>query len=302
MITLASAQILGLVVAFLSIIPAALLLRQFLKTKIRDYLIFCIFFLDGFVVLTLDVIAGVTKDLILIKAHHISIDLIYVILILHATRIIWKKTPVIIYAITFVWFFSLMGMTLLWTLTAPVKSGNWLGIASFPISYSSYAFSDTGTGVAAALKVGSMIIYGTQFRIFGDAFRLWAVGLLLYAYITAQPLNPTPKILKAKKIWIIVWVMILVHAIVLFPPFGGYAIFATVVGLVLIIAGILITYIALFIPEAILISRVQVQRVFELYEKLQKASNEEEIEKLQIESLMLYLKSVKNALKDESQD
>lgn len=39
MYQLLPAQILGLVVAVLSIIPAVLLLRQFFKTKIRDYLI-----------------------------------------------------------------------------------------------------------------------------------------------------------------------------------------------------------------------------------------------------------------------
>ncbi len=301
MINLLPAQILGLVVAFLSIIPAVLLLRQFIKTKIRDYFLFFLFFIDAFVVLTLDVIAGVTKDLLLIQMHHISIDLIYVLLVIHATRIIWKNTPILVLAVTFVWFFGLMIMTLMWSITNPVHYGNWLGIAHFPVSFSSYAFADTGAiGVAAALKFGNTIIYGTQFRVFGDLFRIYAVGFLLYAYITAQPLNPTKEILKAKKIWIVVWVLLLIHAIVLFPPFGDTAL-ATLVGLSLIVAGILITYITLFIPEAILISRVQVQRVFDLYEKLEKASNEEEIEKLQIESLMLYLKSVKSALKEETQ-
>ena len=301
MADLIASQILGLIVGFLALIPAGLLLRQFLKTKIRDYALFFLFFLDAFLTLTLDVVAGYTKALLFIQLHHITIDLIYVILILHATRIIWKKTPIAISVITIVWFFALFIMTLLWQITPAVTSGNWLGIPNFPISFSDYAFLADGVtpNVAAALVFNNMIIYGTQFRIFGDLFRIFAVGLLLYAYITAQPLNPTPKILRAKKIWIVVWIMLLLHAIVLFPPFGATAL-ANLVGLILIIAGILITYIALFIPEAILISRVQVQRVFDLYSKLQKASSDEEIEKLQIESLMLYLKSVKNALKDDT--
>ena len=300
MIDLLPAQILGLGVAVLSIIPAVLLLHQFQKTKIRDYFLFFLFFADAFVVLTLDVIAGLTKNLFLIQMHHISIDIVYVILTIHATRIIWKDTPALIMVITFVWFFSLAIMTLLWKITPPVTSGNWLGIHDFPISFSSYAFSDSGVpNVAAALSINGMIIYGTQFRIFGDLFRIFAVGLLLIAYTTSEPINPTEKILRAKRIWIVVWTLLLVHAIVLFPPFGSTAL-ASLVGWSLIIAGFLITYISLFIPEAILISRVQVQRLFELYEKLEKASNEEEIEKLQIESLMLYLKSVKDALKDDS--
>lgn len=297
MVDLIASQILGLLVGFLALIPSAILLRQFLKTKIRDYFLFFLFFVDAFVTLTLDVIAGYTRELIFIQLHHITIDIIYVLLTIHATRIIWKKVPAIVLGITFVWFFSLMIMTLMWHITPSVTSGNWLGIANFPISFSDYAFAPSN--VAAALTVGNIIIYGTQFRIFGDLFRIFGVGLVLYAYITAEPLSPTPKILKAKKLWITVWIMMLLHAIVLFPPFGATAL-ANLVGLILIVAGILITYISLFIPEAILISRVQVQRVFDLYDKLQKTSNEEEIEKLQIESLMLYLKSVKNALKEES--
>lgn len=299
MIDLIPAQILGLGVAVLSIIPAFLLLRQYFKTKIRDYFLFFLFFADAFVVLTLDVIAGATRILFLIQLHHISIDFIYVVLVMHASRIIWKKTPKIILGITFVWFFSLMALTLSWQIVNPVHSGDWLGFLNFPVSYSSYAF--TIPGVAADVTFGNIIIYGTQFRIFGDLFRIYAVGLLLYAYITAQPLSPTKKILQAKKIWIVVWALLLVHATVLFPPFGETEL-GTLVGLSLIIAGFLITYISLFIPEAILISRVQVQRIFDLYDKVDKSSDEDEIEKIHIDSLMNYLKSVKTALNDESDD
>lgn len=300
MADLVISQILGLIVGFLALIPAGLLLRQFLKTKIRDYFLFFLFFADAFLTLTLDVVAGYTKILYIIELNHITIDIIYLLLTIHATRIIWKSTPKPVLVVTFVWFFALMFMTLMWAKIPAVNSGNWLGIPNFPISFSDYAFTASGQPyLAAGLVYNGIIIYGTQFRIFGDLFRIYAVGFLLYAYITAKPLNPTPRILTAKKIWIVVWIMLLLHAIVLFPPFGASGL-ANLVGFILIIAGALITYIAIFIPEAILISRVQVQRIFDLYDKLQKASSDEEIEKLQIESLMMYLKSVKSALKDES--
>ena len=78
---------LGKIVPKVALIPAFLLFRQYFKTKYPDYLIFAVFFLDAFVVLILDPIAGVTNILLAYQLHHISIDIAYLLLFIHASRL-----------------------------------------------------------------------------------------------------------------------------------------------------------------------------------------------------------------------
>ena len=93
MIELTSDQMMGLFLAFIGIFPSIFLLRLYLETKITDYLLFGLFFLDGIAVLILDPLAGIENQLIFYQAHHICIDTAFLILFIHACRMIWKKIP-----------------------------------------------------------------------------------------------------------------------------------------------------------------------------------------------------------------
>ena len=283
-------QQLGVIVAFVALIPAILLFRQYFKTRLPDYLLFAIFFVDGSLTLILDPIAGVTNILIAYQLHHLTIDLAYLLLFIHGSRIIWKKVPRPLLVVTVVWYAALFIMTALWQPMTQPATATFFWIANIPHTFSTYYPAGAG------LTLNGVIIYSTAYRYWGELFRVYVIAILLYAYINVVPVNRTPRILRAKKIWISVWFVFLLDALTLFPILYEFNQF---ISLILLIAGALMTYIAVFIPEAMVISKVQAQRAFNLYDRLQKASNEEEIEKLQIESLVMYLKTVKTALQEE---
>ena len=251
-------QWIGIFVAILALIPAVILLNYYSKTHFIDYFLFGLFFLCGAVVLIADPLDGLTNILIFYQIHHISIDTGYLLLFLHAIRMRWRRTPRTLLVIGIGWYILLFIMTSSWQLMiqpAYAQVVFWY----LPHTFSSYF------PYGAGLKINGIIIYSTAFRYWGELYRLYAIGVLLYAYITVKPILYSEKIFLARKLWIGVWFCMLLHAISLFPWFD----FTQVVDIFLFIAGLIFAFISIRIPEAILISESQLLRVKKLYDKIE---------------------------------
>ena len=116
MIELTLNQIMGLFLAFIGIFPSLTLFRLYFQTKITDYFLFGLFFVDGILVLILDPLAGYMNVLILYQLHHISIDTAFLILFIHACRMIWKNVPILVLVVGIGYYLILFTMTVLWQL------------------------------------------------------------------------------------------------------------------------------------------------------------------------------------------
>ncbi len=256
MISLTPDQLMGLFLAFIGIFPSILLIRLYFKTKITDYLLFGLFFIDGILVLILDPLAGLTNELILFQLHHISIDTAFFILFIHASRMIWKKTPKIVFATGLGYYLILFIMTALWRLSIQPPTADVLFI-TLPHSYSTYFPKGAG------LVINGVIIYSTAYRYIGEFYRLFSLSFLFYAYyFKTKPFinEEDSKIKNVRRIWLLVWSLFLLHTLSLFPWFPfPYE------GIYLVIAAILIFYITFFLPEGLLLSSVQLTRILPLY-------------------------------------
>lgn len=288
MILVTSDQLMGLFLAFIGIFPSILLIKLYFKTKISDYLLFGLFFITGIGVLILDPIAGITNELIFYQLHHILIDTAFLILFIHACRMIWKKIPKYILVSGIGYYLVLFILTSLWQVMTQPPTAVVIFI-TLPHSYSTYYPAGAG------LRINGVIIYSTAFRYLGECYRLFSLSFLFYAYYfkTKTVANEgDEKTRNVRRIWLLVWLLFLIHTFSLFPWFPfSYE------GVYLVIAAILIFYITFFLPEGLLLSQVQLTRILPLYHFIIQQS-EKNPSNSTVDSIRKYL-SLINDIDDE---
>lgn len=303
MIDITINQLLGLILAIIGIYPSILLIRLYFNTRITDYLLFGLFFLDGIAVLILDPIAGITNNLIFFQLHHISIDTAYLILFIHACRMTWKRIPRTILFMGVGYYVLLFIMTLSWHVFTQPSYATVIFLY-LPHSYSTYFPRGAG------LTFNGVIIYSSGFRYIGEFYRIFSLSFLFYAYYfktrrLAKDDTYDNKIKKARKIWLVIWTLFFLQALFLFPwielldPFIHGSVFETIlnifnlfIGIFLVVAGILLFYISFFLPEGLLLSNVQITRIIPLYGYIQEQT--EKTHNSTIETLEDYLTVLKN--------
>lgn len=249
-------QFIGIFVGITALLPSWLLTKKYLNSGNKDYMIFSLWFAVAFMVMIIDPLAGYTNMLFFYQMHNIGIDIVYFLLFIHAIRIRWENPPRILLAIGTGWFLLLFLLTSFWTLMVQPDATTILNV-EIAHSFSSYY------PLGAGLKIGESIVYGSSFRLLGDLYRIFVLALLLVIYLSVENIDHEPRAEKARWLWLIVWIFFMCHALSLLPFFVTFE----VVSFFLIIAGAIITYIAVFIPEGMLITEVQQSRAREREER-----------------------------------
>lgn len=277
-------QLLGVLVAILLTPTVFLLIKSYLRTRITDYLIFASFlFFAGFALIA-DPLASSTNLLIFYQLHHISIDSAVFSISLHASRVIWSKIPKLFLILSSGYYLFLFVLTMSWHLMIQPDVGKFL---FFDIKHSYSSYFPLGAG----LTIGNVIIYSTAFRYFGEIYRTIIILFLVWAYIKIKPVETSPRIIWAKRLWIISWLFVLIHAFSLFP----WTNITDVVSIFLIISGVLIVFITLTIPEALLISHIQVYRLLKVYDSISKTDKTKYLSMVdQNKRLFDYLQSIQH--------
>lgn len=250
-------QSLGLFVAVLALIPIPILINFYLRLKQVDFLLFALVFLFGSIVLIADPLVSITNSLLIIQIHHMSIDIAFFLFFLHGVRIKWNKPPKIILIIGISWVILLIFLTSLWQLMPQPNSAKVL-FWVLPHTFSSYY----PKGAGLMLSDGT-IIYSSAFRYLGELYRLYVIGIILYSYLSLKIFHPTDKIVTARRLWIVIWIFLLMHSIALFFPT-----ITNLVSVFLLIGGLLAVYIVIRIPEGLLLSHAQITRAMKVYEQI----------------------------------
>ena len=288
MIGLTLNQTMGLFLAIIGIFPSILLFKLYFQTKISDYFLFGLFFIDGILILILDPIAGLTNLLIFYQLHHISIDTAFFILFIHACRMSWKKIPRVILFIGVGYYIILFMMTLMWQVYTQTPYATVIFLY-LPHSFSTYYPNGAG------LKINDIVIYSTSYRYIGEFYRLFSLSFLFYAYyFKTRPIikEQDVKIKKARNIWLFIWFLFFLHTLSLFPWFPF-----PFVGIFLVIAAVLFFYITFFLPEGLLLSTVQVTRILPLYDFIIKQA-ELNPHNTTVDSISTYLSNI-DEIKDK---
>lgn len=250
MIDLTLNQTIGLVVSLTALLPTWILTRKFLQTGVQDYLLFAFLALVSFLVMVSDPVAGITELLAVIQLHNIAIDVAYLLMFLHALKFRWNTPPKMLGLVGVGWFLLLSCLTLSWEPFTQPQSVEWFGLI-IPHSFSGYY------PIGAGIKFEETIIYSSAFRLIGDSYRLFVLGIVFAIYLVTPLIEDSDEYNKIKRVWLVIWLMFLVHAVLLFPWFA----ITELVNIFLLIAGALVTYITVKYPDAMLLTNEQILRM-----------------------------------------
>lgn len=266
--------------AILSIFyPIYILYKLYSKTKILDFLLFSWFFILSLVIGFSNILGGLTDQLFFYQLFEITFDFWYIILLIHALRLKSKRVSKLILGCSLVYFLFLLILVIFWK-TFPQPDSAVVIFVTLKHNYSS--FYPNGAG----FKVNNIIIYSSGFRMLGDLFRLVISSYLLYLYLKLKPILKVPQILKARKLWIVAWIVFLIWNILIALPFSS----STPLGLILLSFAILVTYISWRYPESMVISQAQSIRAMQLYDLIDKDKMIKNIEEHGLESFSTYIK------------
>ena len=204
-----------------------------------------------------------TNTLIYFQIDHVFVTIISLLFFIHSCRLIWDHIPTVIWYIGVIWFAILIFLTLFWELTEQPETA-YVIFMDMPARHNTYF--PKGAGLVTQ---GGVVIYSSAHSFLADVYRILGACLLVYAYFTVKPVNPTPKILLSRSGWRIAALLLLAWCTLTVPWFPRF----TYINSLLLILQIIIAYIAIFIPETMLISHAQVLRARYLYEKVFELQN-----------------------------
>ncbi|MHA2253099.1 MAG: hypothetical protein ACXAD7_22235, partial [Candidatus Kariarchaeaceae archaeon] len=280
-----------IVISLIALIPASVLFKEYFLTRILDYLYFAIFFVVGSVAQIIGLLVTDNNYLLLYQILFIAINTLFFLLFLHAVRIRWEKTPLILMLTISLAYFALIILIVLWeSMVQPERAK----VLFWELPHGKTLYYPDGAGITTS--AGNMI-YSTDYYYLTILFAFLILSVTLFVYIRLEPVYLTDKITLSRKLWIVAYSTFMIWGGFMLPWAPDDTL---VVGSVfLVISLILIVYIALKIPESMLISKVQIRRAILLYDRVKQLTTKEEREEFGMGSLVDYLQSIPEELLDE---
>ncbi len=282
--------IIDVVSAIIIIIPSTILLKHYFKTKLGDFRLFAMFFILGGLGLFMVSLSGIYELLILEQLRQWIFSTMIFVLFLHSVKILWEKPPKIIWYTGVIWYTVLMLLGLFFEIFDQPPDKAKVLFLELP-----HTFSGTHPFGAGVKTEGGTIILSSSYNQLWYLFLIFTLVLLIYSYIKVNPFNPTKRIILAKKLWLAAWISYGLYAVI-----GIGLNFLFDLGNIFILLAVLIVgYIAFRIPEAMLISEIQILRAFDLYNKVNDLTTEEEKSEFGMSKLVDYLLNLPNELKEQ---
>lgn len=255
-------------------IPFSFLVYFYRRTNLLDYLILALVYLfTAFLFIAAAIIQVSENGIVLLnQIIFISANTTFYLLFIHSLRIRSRKMNRPKLVIGSVWYGLLVIMLFLWTeLPSQPESYELLGLNILQ-SYDPY-------GKDAGLVIGSVYLYTSAFRLISDLFSLFVFVHIIWMYSRVQLVASNPRTIFARRVWIVGLSFFLLSVICVFPGvnqflegiIGTFPISETFQLMGLLVA----SYIALRVPETLLISHAQVLRVIDLYEEVTKQESKE---------------------------
>ena len=277
---------LNLIFAFLALIPAIVLIIQYHRTGIQDCLLLVGAFITCSSTLTLAVIASITNILLLYQLHHWSYITLHLFFLFYACRLRWDHPPKVIQYSGVIWACILAFLIFFWEVM-PQPNRAVVMLLEMPHGYSSYFPNGAG------LAVNGLIIFSTAHNILRVFFSIYVFLIALYSLLTAKPFYETKKVILARRLWIVAAVILLQYCILVIPWLYVYIQGIELnIQLLIVISMSIVAYIAIMIPEGLLLSHAQIYRALELYQRVQNVPTEEALISIGLPSLIEYLKSI----------
>ncbi|MHA2298816.1 MAG: hypothetical protein ACXAEU_26530 [Candidatus Hodarchaeales archaeon] len=282
----------NLFVGFFFWIPGVYLLRNYYKTRITDYLLFSmVFFLmdiDCFLTVLIET-EPYNENLLIFQAACLVSYFTLFFIFLHAIRVKWDKAPRPLFYFGISWFviiiFSIfllepvpyvLDVVKLWLIDVKI-------LLPFPF---------------ALLTQGGVVLFDKETMY--QFYRPFVCGLFVYAYLTSKQVEVEGRLKIAKYLWVCSFGLIGFSNLLLLGdvfmiagwPLGIQNI---IIPFLFAVIGMVITpFIAVFFPEAVLITHTQVTRATSIYNEIKNGQLTEtgKIPDFGVDKIISYLKSI----------
>lgn len=272
--------------SIIMIIPSTILLKNYFKTKLIDYLYFALFFIFGSLGLLAVSLSKFYELLILEQLRQWLLVTAIFLLFLHTVKILWDKPPKIIWYSGVIWYALLMFLTFFFKIFDQPDKAKVLFL-ELP-----HTFSGTHPFGAGVQTENGIIIISTSFNQLFNLYFLLIMVLLNYAYIKVKPISPTKRIIRAKRLWLVAWISFLIWAVIAI----GINFLFEIGNMFILITMIIIAIIAFTIPEAMLISEHQILHAIDLYNRINELRTEKQKDEFGMPELVKYIQSLPSDL------
>lgn len=253
-------------IAVFSIFPLVWLYRSYQRTGILDFLLFAVLFFS--VVIHSLTWANVVSDYPMLELEVISTlsyDFIWLLLFIHSYRVKWEKTPPLL------WYSTIASYIVI----------QIIYIVVFILNYPYYDMSNFPNQLSYSLS---------------QMYRLIALLVAIFIYSTVKHIIVDKRVKQARNFWIIaallfmippIWALLSTWNIWILNPF-----ISTITNMSNLLAIIFVTFIVVKYPESVLITKVQVIRVLDLYKTVRSSSSAEDLKEFGLPSLVSYMKNI----------
>ncbi|MHA2503665.1 MAG: hypothetical protein ACXAE3_12435 [Candidatus Kariarchaeaceae archaeon] len=253
----------SIVITAILLVPGSIELYYYFKTRLFDYLLLSGVYLSTIFLFVANIMIINESHggyLFPLKSQFIATHVTYFLMLIHVNRIRNSTKSKVLLVIGSLWFVTLMFLTLSWELTIQPDSINLLGI-KLGIGYE---------GVhpqGASYYLGSLLLYSSSFRLLGDLFGIFVFGYMFYTYYLITPLIQYYRIIQARRLWLVA-ISLFLGSLFLSLPGIYVTLGALLPTILLMFAFMILTYVAVFIPEALIMSEVLIFRMHRLYDLL----------------------------------
>ncbi|MFX0116452.1 MAG: hypothetical protein ACFFB3_18015 [Candidatus Hodarchaeota archaeon] len=289
-------------IGLVSLIPVPVLYRLYRRTGVFDYLLFAgMFFAFAWSIFFVS-LAKNDNVLIFWQLRHILLYVTYLLMFFHAVRIRYPKlldSKMLTSSVT-IWFIILTIITLFWRSMASEKALVLFWEMEPHSIDTSFSLDQPGySAEGAGLAINGRVILSTAHPLLSYGFYFLVACTFLYIYITQEPANPTPRIIAARRLWLLASLMnFAATGLLVFWPLE----ITTELVKVLVVAELgVISTVALKYPESMLLSHVQLNRALNLYEKVQALSEDYVPAEIGMNRVIDYLREISTDVMHEPQ-
>lgn len=280
--TLGLLESVGMGMTILAIIPIIILFKQYRKTGMMDFLYFSIFFFSGAIAIISDLLIPTYNVLILFQLEWWAFNSCAMILLIHSANLLWEKIPNWIWYGGWSYFVGLSVMILFWDLSPTTPKAT---VLFFDMPHSFLTHYPQGAGL---MLDNGVVIYAAGFRLLGDLFFFFSVGVAIYAYFRIELVVDDPNLKRARLIWLYSLIGLFLWVVSILPWFEVGLVSVIIILVVLPVFG----YIGFVIPEFMLISQAQLLRAHDLYFRVIKLETELELEQFGMKRLVQYVRNL----------
>ena len=231
-------------------------------------------------------VATLTDILLFYQLQHWTFFIAIFLLFTYGVRMRWFSGfgPKVIWLIGLIWVSFLCILIFFWK---TMEQPNQTIVLFWEMPHGYSAYFPKGAGITTGEGI---IIFSTAYYFLRIPFVIYIASTSLYVYLTTKPAYITIRTTRARMLWLFASGLFLLYHILTIPWIFQYIPFNIII--ILIITICIVAYIAIFLPEGLLLSHAQFHRALSVYKKIQDQLLEQPPTFFERSSAVKYLQSV----------